>query len=537
VEGNIARWEGQFATHVDKEQKETLDAGEIKITLVDLSGTFNDTMDPTGPAITRPDYRMLGAIFQIPGEDGLHFVKCYGPKKIIAERADEIKGFLTSLKVEDVKLDRPKDVAQGASGNVNGAAATSLDFGPVIERTLLVGDKNRCFFSLDRGKYVPSPTDFDPADKRNAAQFQRWLTANHVDIFVRQRNGRTVLVRSEMTVGSLDARVFDCPAVEQLNLGSFRQSFEQTPGLQTEFDSQDRQTDLFETRQEVNGLLQITGTTDDPPGLKIRYKLVQDAAKVQGYSPSNAPHFGKEKLPGIVPPAPAAENTPHLRALHFDGEHYAAQPQSPKFTAGDFTISLWFNPTTENKSNWLFMRAFGWRDQRGDIGLMINPHSGDLDFVANMGGNFQWIFGWDVPESRLRSAFRVNQWNHVVVTRRGDAYAMWMNGVKVGSERSSADISDSDNTNPFIVGGFTYDSGVEQRFQGALDEFRIFRRCLSDKEIDALYKSNGDEAFLHSEGRVDVAPLREAHWKGELLQGEKESNSSIMPSAGDDPAR
>ncbi len=83
---------------LNKEQKETLDAGGIKITLVNLTGTFNDSTAPRAPSITRPDYRMLGAIFQIPGEDGLHFVKCYGPKKTITDRADEIKAFLTSLK-------------------------------------------------------------------------------------------------------------------------------------------------------------------------------------------------------------------------------------------------------------------------------------------------------------------------------------------------------------------------------------------------------------------------------------------------------
>ena len=107
VEDNIARWEGQFGTKVDKEQKETLVAGGIKITLVDLTGTFNDTMAPMAPLITRPDYRMLGAIFQLPGEEALHFVKCYGPKKTITDRADEIKRFLTSLKVgaEKVSVD------------------------------------------------------------------------------------------------------------------------------------------------------------------------------------------------------------------------------------------------------------------------------------------------------------------------------------------------------------------------------------------------------------------------------------------------
>ena len=132
---------------------------------------------------------------------------------------------------------------------------------------------------------------------RNASDFQRWLTANHVDIFVRQRNGRTVLVRSEMTVANFDAHVFDHPAVEQLNIGGFRQSVVKIPGIQTEGDSQDRQTYLFETRQELNGLLQITSTTNDPPGLKIRYKLVRPAGAKRSRAPLTRPSGCCEPCP------------------------------------------------------------------------------------------------------------------------------------------------------------------------------------------------------------------------------------------------
>jgi hypothetical protein len=102
VEGNVNRWKDQFSTKLDKESQEAIDVGGVKITLVDLAGTFNDSMGPMVPAVTRPDYRMLGAIFQLPGEEGkgLHFIKCYGPAKTIAAHADEFKGFLRSLKVD-----------------------------------------------------------------------------------------------------------------------------------------------------------------------------------------------------------------------------------------------------------------------------------------------------------------------------------------------------------------------------------------------------------------------------------------------------
>ena len=100
VEDNIARWKGQFGKKLDKANEETIDAGGVKIVLVDFTGTFDDSRGMMGPTVTRPDYRMLGAIFQLPNEDGLHFIKCYGPKKTITARADEVKEFLRSIKVD-----------------------------------------------------------------------------------------------------------------------------------------------------------------------------------------------------------------------------------------------------------------------------------------------------------------------------------------------------------------------------------------------------------------------------------------------------
>ncbi len=100
VEENVNRWKGQFSKKLEKQNEETLDAGGVKIMLVDFTGTFDDSRGMMGSTVTRPDYRMLGAIFQFPNEEGLHFIKCYGPVKTITARADEIKEFLKSLKVD-----------------------------------------------------------------------------------------------------------------------------------------------------------------------------------------------------------------------------------------------------------------------------------------------------------------------------------------------------------------------------------------------------------------------------------------------------
>jgi hypothetical protein len=100
LESNVDRWKGQFSKKLDKEKQETIDAGAIKVTLVDLTGTFDDSRGMMGPTVTRPGYRMLGAIFQLPNDEGLHFIKCYGPVKTIDAHADEFKAFLKSFKAD-----------------------------------------------------------------------------------------------------------------------------------------------------------------------------------------------------------------------------------------------------------------------------------------------------------------------------------------------------------------------------------------------------------------------------------------------------
>ncbi len=97
VESNLERWKGQFSK-LDKEKQETIDADKLKITLVDLAGTFNESRGMMGPSVTRPDYRMLGAIVEVPNQSMLYFIKCYGPAKTIAAQADEIKAFIRSMK-------------------------------------------------------------------------------------------------------------------------------------------------------------------------------------------------------------------------------------------------------------------------------------------------------------------------------------------------------------------------------------------------------------------------------------------------------
>lgn len=96
IDANVDRWRGQFGDKPKKDEREELEAGGLKVTVIDLAGSYNDQPGPFAPGVQREGYRMLAAI--IPVGDQLHFVKAYGPEKTMAEHEDAFHAFVQSVR-------------------------------------------------------------------------------------------------------------------------------------------------------------------------------------------------------------------------------------------------------------------------------------------------------------------------------------------------------------------------------------------------------------------------------------------------------
>lgn len=89
VKANVDRWLGQFAPEPKVESKvEELDAGDVKVTLVTATGTYNDG-PPMGAKTPKAGHTMLGAI--IPAGENNVFIKLTGPKEQVATLAEVFK--------------------------------------------------------------------------------------------------------------------------------------------------------------------------------------------------------------------------------------------------------------------------------------------------------------------------------------------------------------------------------------------------------------------------------------------------------------
>ena len=101
VEMNLQRWAGQFeqpdgGNSMDKAEIESEKRDELKITTIDLAGTYLVTgamMQVTGK---KDNYRLLGAI--VEGPQGLVFFKMTGPQKTMESAKADFYALLKSIK-------------------------------------------------------------------------------------------------------------------------------------------------------------------------------------------------------------------------------------------------------------------------------------------------------------------------------------------------------------------------------------------------------------------------------------------------------
>jgi hypothetical protein len=95
VDANVQRWQDQLGSQREKDSRSEVEIAGLTVTLVDLSGTYNDQPGPYAPSVSREGYRILGAIIPVKGD--LHFIKAYGPQKTMAEHETAFHAFVKSV--------------------------------------------------------------------------------------------------------------------------------------------------------------------------------------------------------------------------------------------------------------------------------------------------------------------------------------------------------------------------------------------------------------------------------------------------------
>ena len=100
VEANVRRWIGQFEQQAGAPadgKRMTFSVGDLKVTTVDVSGTYIAEVRPgSTERHNKPNFRMRAAVVETPR--GPYFVKFTGPAKTVTAASSAFDGFIRSLR-------------------------------------------------------------------------------------------------------------------------------------------------------------------------------------------------------------------------------------------------------------------------------------------------------------------------------------------------------------------------------------------------------------------------------------------------------
>jgi hypothetical protein len=100
VDANLERWIGQMQSSdgrpsKDKAKTDTTTVNGLKVTLLDVSGTYaGGDMGGGGAAQNKPDFRMRAAVIETP--KGAYFIKLVGPRKTVDRWDQAFQEFVKS---------------------------------------------------------------------------------------------------------------------------------------------------------------------------------------------------------------------------------------------------------------------------------------------------------------------------------------------------------------------------------------------------------------------------------------------------------
>lgn len=101
TQANIDRWISQMhqpdgSESKDRAKSETLTVNGLKVTMVDVSGTYSAEMSPgSGDFTSKPGYRLRAAVVETP--KGSYFAKLTGPEKTISRWDQAFRDYINSF--------------------------------------------------------------------------------------------------------------------------------------------------------------------------------------------------------------------------------------------------------------------------------------------------------------------------------------------------------------------------------------------------------------------------------------------------------
>ncbi|MCX6270151.1 MAG: choice-of-anchor D domain-containing protein [Bacteroidetes bacterium] len=237
-----------------------------------------------------------------------------------------------------------------------------------------------------------------------------------------------------------------------------------------------------------NGLspLEFSFTSLNSEGLILYYKMDGNATDFSQYGRHGT-------IYGAVPTAD--KQGTEGKALWFDGSNdYVDVPDGVYFT-GDFTVSGWIKEPSYR--NWSRLFDFGNGSSSDNVlGIISRGTSGQYAAeVYNISTSGGQIYN--------TNPLPLNEWVLMTQVLQGSTMKVYKNGVLWKTATTSQLPRNLLRTNNYIArSNWPYD----EYFQGALDDFRIYNRALSDQEVAGFYTTELNTWLTLSPGTGTIQP-------------------------------
>jgi len=144
------------------------------------------------------------------------------------------------------------------------------------------------------------------------------------------------------------------------------------------------------------------------------------------------------------------------------------------FSSGNFSISMWVNPSNLTNNNKLIYKWGTSASLRNWIATITT--NGVLYVVEGTTAGDTLMLG--------TTTIPINAWTHIAITRaQGGNLVQYINGVATNTF-STQNRSLKTSTEPLYIG---YQAGQSTNFTGSIDQVRMFTKELSSTEVSTLY--------------------------------------------------
>ncbi len=174
------------------------------------------------------------------------------------------------------------------------------------------------------------------------------------------------------------------------------------------------------------------------------------------------------------------------KGAEFNGSNSLVTVSSSLPWSSSFSISMWLKPSSGLSASNYYIPFYqkGYDSSIGGTGLAFYMYGYVLrPWIGSIGGNYYNIFN--------TGTLTADQWNHVVLTRTYNSqWQLFLNGSSLGTYTAQGLTNDFSDTEYYFGGYF----GASYRYNGVIDQARIFNKALSSSEVTTLYNETTSTA-------------------------------------------